>query len=379
MRNDASPFMTSSAPDVVPDRLDVLLLARLRMYEKPQKGDALATNLYRYAPSTVAITSWRERVVLALQRLQARQILTSAMQLAAEDELQRRIGPHTVKRWDHWADRILPGLGLGIRAEDAKAHARLSRPNGWTAAIAARSLGLWTNGPPPTFVSVCDALVWRELGLDGVPQECPVKVRAHFLRKQVADIPGKPDRLVRLLATRAVESPNPELDTIRACLIRRWLVGRELDASTARAPSPSAAVPNIVAEAESSASATLAAPAPLVVEDGTRRGSHEPDASAKRRLLVEDVRRVAQEARDGVFGDRKVFISTIWDALHALPRWSALERDDFKAKLVEAHRKRELVLARADLVAAMDPEFVAASETRADGATFHFVVREPVR
>lgn len=369
--------MTSSAPDVIPDRLEVLLLARLRMYAKPQKGAAIATNLYRYAPTTAAMSPWRELVVHALETLQARQILTPAMQLAADDELERRIGPHTVKEWDHWADRILPGLGLGIRAEDAKAHARLSRANGWTAAIAARVLRLWTDGPPPTLVSVCDALVWRELGLDGVPQKCPVKVRAHFLRKRVADIQGKPDRLVRLLATGAVESPNPELDTIRACLVRRWLVGRELSVSTAGASSPTEAVPNVVDEP--GASATPVAPAPLMAKEAAHSGSHGPDAPTKRRLLVEDVRRVAHEARDGVFGDRKVFISTIWDALHALPRWSTLDRYDFKAQLVEAHRKRELVLARADLVAAMDPELVAASETRADGATFHFVVREPVR
>jgi hypothetical protein len=46
---------------------------------------------------------------------------------------------------------------------------------------------------------------------------------------------------------------------------------------------------------------------------------------------------------------------------------------------VSAHRQRELELARADLVAAMDPTLVAASETRTDGATFHFIVREPVQ
>jgi hypothetical protein len=80
-----------------------------------------------------------------------------------------------------------------------------------------------------------------------------------------------------------------------------------------------------------------------------------------------------------VFGDRKVFISAVWDALRATPAWAALELDELKARLVAAHRSRELVLARADLVAAMDPALVAASETRTDGATFHFVIREPVR
>jgi len=80
-----------------------------------------------------------------------------------------------------------------------------------------------------------------------------------------------------------------------------------------------------------------------------------------------------------VFGDRKVFISSVWHALRATPRWSALELDDFKQRLVVAHRERELELARADLVSVMDPALVAASETRAEGSMFHFIVREPVQ
>jgi hypothetical protein len=91
------------------------------------------------------------------------------------------------------------------------------------------------------------------------------------------------------------------------------------------------------------------------------------------------VRTAAQQAREGVFGERKVFISSVWNAIRAMPSWSALPLEDFKANLVAAHRKQELTLARADLVAAMDPALVASSETRTDGATFHFVVREPNR
>jgi hypothetical protein len=95
------------------------------------------------------------------------------------------------------------------------------------------------------------------------------------------------------------------------------------------------------------------------------------------RSLVEDVRAAAAAAREGVFGERKVFISAIWEVLRARPAWAGLPLDELKARLVEAHRNRELVLARADFVAAMDPALVEASETRTDGATFHFVVREP--
>jgi hypothetical protein len=92
--------------------------------------------------------------------------------------------------------------------------------------------------------------------------------------------------------------------------------------------------------------------------------------------FADEVRDVARAANDGVFGERKVFIAAAWHDLRRRPGYASLTLDDFKTRLVRAHRVGELVLARADLVAAMDPELVAASETAADGATFHFVVRE---
>jgi hypothetical protein len=45
--------------------------------------------------------------------------------------------------------------------------------------------------------------------------------------------------------------------------------------------------------------------------------------------------------------------------------------------LLRAHRERLLVLARADLVAAMDPDEVRDSVIVTDGARFHFVVVDP--
>ena len=64
------------------------------------------------------------------------------------------------------------------------------------------------------------------------------------------------------------------------------------------------------------------------------------------------------------------------DQLRRDPRWARLGLAGFKADLVAAHRAGELALARADLVAAMDPALVAASEIAVDGASFHFVVKE---
>lgn len=78
----------------------------------------------------------------------------------------------------------------------------------------------------------------------------------------------------------------------------------------------------------------------------------------------------------GRFGDRKVFISALWRMLRTHPRLRGMTGPAFKQRLFEAHRARLLTLARADLVAAMDPSEVADSEYDAGGATFHFVVGE---
>jgi hypothetical protein len=88
------------------------------------------------------------------------------------------------------------------------------------------------------------------------------------------------------------------------------------------------------------------------------------------------VLRAADAVVDGWFGDRKVFVSAVWDQLRRDPRWAERGLAGFKADLVAAHRAGELTLARADLVAAMDPALVAASEIAVDGASFHFVVKE---
>lgn len=66
------------------------------------------------------------------------------------------------------------------------------------------------------------------------------------------------------------------------------------------------------------------------------------------------------------FGDRKVFLSTIPGIDIADPEWRQLLLDLSLAGLIQ--------LSRADLVAAMDPALVAASEWRLDGiTTWHFL------
>ncbi|MCX5741354.1 MAG: hypothetical protein NT062_02515 [Proteobacteria bacterium] len=308
------------------DRLETLAIARLANSPVPPRAPELAKSLRRFAPASLTERDWLAVVTATTDRLRTRGVLDDDGRLTHDDELARRLGKHEARTWKQLAERVFPALGLGIAPSDSRAAARLAGRDEWTAAIAARALGLWTEGPSPSLASVCDAFAWKQLGLPGRPKRCPPEVRALFIQRELRSDAGPPDRLLRLFAARELEASRPELRVLRDALVRTWLLGKQLGVTTAS--------------------------------------------------FVAHVQAAARNAREGVFGDRKVFIAAVWRELVRATPWSSLPLDEFKSRVLAAHRAGELVLARADLVAAMDPTLVATSETLADGASFHFIVRE---
>jgi hypothetical protein len=114
----------------------------------------------------------------------------------------------------------------------------------------------------------------------------------------------------------------------------------------------------------------------VIVENPERAAPAQPTyGPVEDAEFIATVNQVASQiGPEGRMGDRKVFISEVWDVVSEDPRYSRMGVDAFKDRLL-AHRDK-ILLARADLVAAMDPALVEASETgsRALGATYHFVV-----
>ena len=326
------------------ERLEALVVARAFASKNALSLAELVQPLDRFAPPELTQAAWRERLAAVAGELRASGVLEAGHRLHDTDELARRIGRHAARSWPQLAERVLPGLPLGIAADDGKRQSRLAGRDAWAAAIVGRSLGLWLDGPPPSLASVCDALTWRELGLPGKPKHCPPEIRGLFVQRQLGSDAGPPERLARVLAAREVGAPRPELRALRDALVRCWLTGRSIGEPVEPHAEPTA--------------------------EPTAEPHDEP-------RFADAVLDAAGAARDGWFGDRKVFVSAVWDQLRNQPPWTALALDDFKARLLAAHRAGALALARADLVAAMDPARVAASEIAADGASFHFLVKEP--
>ena len=94
-------------------------------------------------------------------------------------------------------------------------------------------------------------------------------------------------------------------------------------------------------------------------------------AAAARRAVAA----IGQEANER-FGTRKVFLAAVHAALGGE---RAIGLEAFKQRMVAAHRAGLVVLACADLVAAMPRTAVAASEVNDGGAEFHFVVDDAAR
>jgi hypothetical protein len=307
---------------MIEDRIETLVIARAHTLRGPASTAELATALARYCPPDAMSAAWSSTLAGAVERLRGATI-DAANHLVDADALAHRIGPHSAATWQQLADRVLPALALGVAPADSKSLQKLSSRDAWAAAIVGRARGIWLDGPPPSLAAVCDANAWTNLGLGGRPKRLPAEVRGLFLSRELGTAPAAPDRLLRQLAAKLLEVPRADARSLRDGLVRFWLAGRAL------AP-----------------------------------------------RFADDVQAVARTMRDGVFGDRKVYISSVWDQLRRAPAWSAISLDDFKTRLLSAHRAGDLVLSRADLVAAMNPSMLAASETIADGATFHFIVRD---
>lgn len=94
-------------------------------------------------------------------------------------------------------------------------------------------------------------------------------------------------------------------------------------------------------------------------------------ASAARRAVVA----IGHDANQR-YGLRKVFLAAVHAALGGE---GAIDLKAFKRRMVSAHRAGLLVLARADLVAAMPRAAVADSEVSDGAAEFHFVLDDAAR
>ena len=172
----------------------------------------------------------------------------------------------------------------------------------------------------------------------------PSRVLAGQLSKTPRDY-GSDGRLIATLAAEHLGSANAEAETLRLALLRRYFAAR-LESQAARKPRPAEK-----ASPPQPAVAAVPAPTPAMPSNDRGAAGQRPLPSSRPDLggFVREVKLAATRRADGWAGNRKAFISHVWEEIKSAYTAWALTEIEFKAMLAEAHRTGGLVLANADL------------------------------
>ena len=97
--------------------------------------------------------------------------------------------------------------------------------------------------------------------------------------------------------------------------------------------------------------------------------SPRPDVAG----FAAEVRRHAERVAEGWSGNRKAYVSRVWQSLSgARPEW-AISEIEFKCMLAEAHRTGAIVLSNADLKDGRNIKEIQDSALSYKNSIFHFV------
>jgi hypothetical protein len=325
-------------------KLEDLILVRLSARtKKPPAPSDVSKSLHAMLARQLSASEWRAALARSLATLRARGLVQAtrleltAPGMARVQAVLKLSAPPRAKGWRELKMKYLPRALLGAELPEGAA----IDPG---LALLAERLGV-PLAAKATAAQVVDAWLARTLGIAGKPS--PGKLRAALLARELgAPRKDEVEQVLRVAVAALSGAPKATGDAVTNALALRWLF------DAAQSAEPRAAEPR---------------GAPLRLGQG----------EAERRLerVVEKVRRASDGARVRSYGGNKIFIASVWEALASDPEVAALGEQGFKAVLAEAHRRGLVVLSRADLVAAMDPKDLAASEIKHLNATYHFIQR----
>ena len=253
--------------------------------------------------------------------------------------------------WLELRDGPLTAKALGADAADKALVKALASPDGLRAMIVQRAFGLG-DAKPMSHSKLRASLAVRALerafgnqiksglGSGGGLASKPSRLLAGQLSKTPRDY-GSDGRLIAALAAEHLGTANSEAETLRLALLRRHF---RQAGEAEKAPKPTPA-PTVATQ-----SAARPAPLPPVANDPGLAGQRPlPAARPDLPGFIRDVQAAAARRADGWPGNRKAFISHVWEEIEVRHAAWALTEIEFKGMLAEAHRTGGLVLANADL------------------------------
>lgn len=400
--------MPQSRDDSLPSRPELVVLACLSQKKPPsdaELGDAIQQLVLPNESAEVA----RRRAVELLAGLVRRGWVTG------DDEAARQRKPQSARKltdsgkrmlrtsfqmsraptWPQARDQHFPALALGV-TPGSELSKKAGTENALIAAVLGARYGIRDAFTP---MAVCDALIADLLGMPRGKLTLD-SIRAHVLLRRIdrsaQDVPspgkGYAARLAAWIACSQVGTSGTQRKMARA-LARRWVCGESrplgvgaTDPVTNKAapptpanipPTSTAPVPPAGAARTPPSDLETARRAPPVTTAG-EPPRVAPPAPRPAQPAVQNLLEVVREAiprigAEGRFGE-KIYVSAIWRTIERDRKAGDLSLDHFKNWLVRANRDGWLVLARADLIGAMDAKQINESEINDRGATFHFVL-----
>jgi hypothetical protein len=271
------------------------------------------------------------------------------------------------RTWAEARDVRLIAKALGLEREAPKRLKALATPDGLRAAVLQRAYGLKIKGVPTTsrlrsalaavaleraFGNKVQAGLAGKLGLSAKAG----RLLAGQLSRRPRDF-GTDRRLVAALAAEDADAAKPDLEALRLALLRRFIEEAEPGPAAPAKPKRGPVTP------------TLLRPLPAPTPPPPATADIRPDLAG----FAQEVRRHASSRAHGWPGDRKAYISHVWQQLRdGRPEWG-LSEIEFRAMLAEAHRAGHVVLANADLKGDASVKDLQESALAYKNAVFHFI------
>jgi hypothetical protein len=356
------------------DRVRAVLLVRIASAGRGATRAEVASDLAPLGAHRLAAGHWRaliEREIVALA--DAALIRTKAGRIEATDAGLARaaiflgLKGNLPRSWTEMCEVRLIAKALGLEREGAKRLKALATPDGLRAAILQRAYNLKIKGVATASrlrSALAAVALERAFGNKvqaGLAGKLGLSAKAgRLLAGQLSGRPrdfGTDRRLVAALAAEEAGAAQTGLDALRLALLRRFIEEDEAEVAVAkprprRKPAPPALV------------RPLPAPVPPPADVTVR-----PDLAG----FAQEVRRHAAGRAHGWPGDRKAYISHVWQHLRdGRPDWG-LSEIEFKAMLAEAHRAGHIVLANADLKDGAYAKELQESALTHKNAVFHFI------
>jgi hypothetical protein len=363
----------SAASGASPAAIDDLLLTRIACAGGATRAQ-LVRDLGALFSSKLSPAEWRGVVDMALTRLEIHALIdvnrgrmrateTGAANVAeflGEKEPRARA-------WSEQRDIWLVAKSLNVDAKKTTLRKALTRPEGLSALIVQQAYGLaMRQALSPSKLRSALALIALERAFgDGVKTGLKSQKRSALSAKAGRVLAGQllrsprelstDGRLIAALAAELTGAVRPEIEVMRLGLLRRLA-----DTTAQKRASP-----------EHSAPKTNGVVRPLkpALEPVSADGAQRPGLAQ----FSAGVLNAARSHAEGWPGNRKAFISLVWNAIRkSHPEWG-LSEFEFKDMLAGAHRAGQLVLTGADLKNKQDIKNLEASAILYKNTVWHFV------